>query len=192
VKRGTRALGVAESFVGRDDTGARSTLCGALVRADRQFDGLVYGSCTVGGTDATDAILTLFSELDREDVRYLVVAGVAIAWFNVVDLRRLHDELGVPVLDVTFEASTGLESALREQFSGDDLAARLDTLRTQPDRFAVELDDHTVFVRAVGISDERAARVVRGFTHAGGRPEPVRVARLCARAGREWREREGL
>jgi endonuclease V-like protein UPF0215 family len=38
-----------------------------------------------------------------------------------------------------------------------------------------------VYVRAVGLGDGDAAAVVRAFTPEGGRPEPLRVARLAAR-----------
>jgi hypothetical protein len=50
------------------------------------------------------------------------------------------------------------------------------------------VNDETVYVRAVGVDDETAAAVVRTFTPEGGRPEPLRVARLAARAARGWRE----
>jgi endonuclease V-like protein UPF0215 family len=46
----------------------------------------------------------------------------------------------------------------------------------------VNVSDETVFVRNVGVDDAEADRVVEGFTPEGGRPEPVRVARLAARA----------
>jgi len=176
VKSGVRALGIAESF-----TGDSSTLAGAVVRASRVTDGFVFGSCTVGGSDATDAIAQMVHRLDRADVRYLLVAGIAPAWFNVVDLHRLHEETGLPVLSVTFEDSEGLEPALREEFSGEALAWRLDTYRAQPERERVSMNDETVFVRSVGC-DSPAGEIVRAFTPEGGRPEPVRVARLAARA----------
>jgi endonuclease V-like protein UPF0215 family len=189
VKPGTRALGVAESYRGTDrDPPRRSTLCGAVVRADRVVDGVVFGSCAVGGADATDAVRSLFSTLGREDVRYVVVAGVAPAWFNVLDLRRIAAETDRPALSVSFEESDGLEPALREQFSGDELGARLATYRSLPPRRAVEVNGETAFVRAAGLDASAAAAVVRAFTPEGGRPEPVRVARTAARAARSWRE----
>jgi hypothetical protein len=182
VKSGARALGIAESF--RDDT---STLAGVVVRASRVVDGFAFGSCTVGGTDSTTVISDLFERLGREDVRYLLVAGIAPAWFNVLDLHRLHDAVDRPVLSVTFEASTGLEPALRDAFDGDALARRLDTYRAQPERRPVTVNDETVYVRSVGIDDGEANDVVRAFTPEGGRPEPVRVARLAARAAEQFR-----
>jgi hypothetical protein len=193
VKSGARALGVAESYVGTDaDSRPRqSVLAGALVRADRVVDGLVFGSCTVGGTDASDAIVTLFSELDRADVRYVFVAGVAPAWFNLVDLAAVAAAADRPVLSVSFEASEGLEPALREHFSGDALDRRLSVYRSLPPRTAVEVNGERVYVRSVGLDDASAADVVRAYTPSGGRPEPLRVARVAARAARSWRPRDG-
>ncbi|CCQ33473.1 Protein of unknown function DUF99 [Halorhabdus tiamatea SARL4B] len=177
MKSGVRALGVAESY-----TGDSSTLAGAVVRASRVTDGFVFGSCAVGGSDATDAIVEMVDRLDRPDVRLLLVAGIAPAWFNVIDLHRIHDETGLPVLSITFEESEGLEPTLREEFSGEALAWRLDTYRAQPERERVSVDDETVFVRSVGCDAGEAREVVRAFTPEGGRPEPLRVARLAARA----------
>ncbi|WP_135664541.1 endonuclease dU [Halorhabdus rudnickae] len=177
MKAGVRALGIAESFVAQ-----RSTLAGAVVRANRVVDGFVFGTCTVGGSDATDAIVDMVERLDREDVRYLLVAGIAPAWFNVVDLRAIHAATGFPVLSVTFEESDGLEPALREEFSGEALDRRLSTYQTQPDREPVAVNGETIYVRQVGLDGAKAREVVRGFTPEGGRPEPLRVARLAARA----------
>jgi endonuclease V-like protein UPF0215 family len=185
VKTGVRALGIAESF--RED---RSTLAGVVTRASRVVDGFSFSTCTVGGTDATDAICALFDDLGREDVRYVLVSGIAPAWFNVVDLHRVADHTDRPVLSVTYEESAGLESALREQFDGDALDRRLAIYRDQPDRHRLGVDDETLFVRSVGLDDEEAAAVVDGFTPEGGRPEPLRVARLAARGADEFR-REG-
>lgn len=177
MKAGVRALGIAESY--RDE---RSTLAGTVVRASRVVDGFVFSTCTVGGSDATDAICEMVDRLDRDDVRYLLVAGIAPAWFNVLDLHRVHEETGLPTLSVTFEASPGLESAIRDAFDDDDVVAdRLRTYRAQPDRRPVSVNDETVYVRNVGVSDSEAADVVRAFTPEGGRPEPLRVARLAAR-----------
>lgn len=184
MKAGTRALGVAESFAGDDE---RSVLCGAVVRADRVVDGVGFGTCSVGGTDATDAVATLCDELGRDDARWILLSGIAPAWFNVVDLHALSAATDRPVLSVSFESSPGLEPALREAFDGDTLDRRLSTYRDQPPRRRLDVNGEAVYVRAVGVDDDRAAAVVRAFTPEGGRPEPLRVARLGARAARRFR-----
>ncbi|MFC7047079.1 DUF99 family protein [Halobacteriaceae archaeon GCM10025711] len=185
MKSGVRALGVAESF--RDET---STLAGVVVRASRVVDGFGFETCTVGGEDVTGSVRAVVDSLDREDVRYVLVAGIALAWYNVLDLRDLHAATGIPVISVTFEESDGLEAALDREFDGDDLERRLAVYRAQPDRHPVTVNDQQVFVRAVGVDASEARDVVRAFTPEGGRPEPVRVARLAARAADAWRTAE--
>jgi endonuclease V-like protein UPF0215 family len=180
MKAGVRALGLAESF-----RGAESTLAGAVVRADRVADGFVFGTCTVGGTDATATARSLFDRLGREDVRYVFLAGVAPAWFNLFDIPAIHEAVERPVLSVSFEESPGLEPALRQAFSGEALDERLATYRRQPDRRRLTVNDETLFVRTAGIDDGEAGDVVRAFTPEGGRPEPLRVARLAARAAND-------
>ncbi|MFC7140833.1 DUF99 family protein [Halosimplex aquaticum] len=180
MKPGVRALGVAESYRGQ-----HSTLAGAVVRASRVVDGFAFDTCAVGGTDASETVASLVDSLDREDVRYVLLAGIAPAWFNLFDLPAIRECVDRPVLSVSFEESEGLESALRDAFDGDALDERLAVYRRQPDRRPVTVGDETVYVRAAGLDGDEAADVVRAFTPEGGRPEPLRVARLAARAADE-------
>lgn len=181
MKTGVRALGVAESYRGQ-----RSVLAGAVVRASRVVDGFAFSTCTVGGTDATDAVVDIVETVDREDVRYVLLAGVALAWYNLVDLAAVHDAADRPVVAVTFEGSCGLEASLREEFDGEALAERLAVYRELPDRHHLTVNDNDVYLRAVGTGAGEARDVVRAFTPEGGRPEPLRVARLAARGARGW------
>jgi endonuclease V-like protein UPF0215 family len=197
VKSGGRVLGVAESY-----KGDQSTVAGTVVRADRIVDGFAFGTCTVGGTDATDAVLSVVDRLGRADIQALMIAGIAPAWYNVIDLRRLQEATDLPTLSISFETSPGLEAAIAAAFDGEERRRRLATYRAQPPRQPVadankatatdgdeddqRGDEPALFVRAVGLSVERAAAIVRTVTE-NGRPEPVRVARLAARAADQFR-----
>lgn len=185
MKAGVRALGVAESY--RE---AVSVLAGAVVTASRAVDGFTFADCTVGGLDATDAVLTLYQDLDREDVRYVFLGGIAPAWFNLFDLEAIHESVDRPVLAVTFEESEGLEEAIREAFDGEERDRRLARYESLPPRERVTVNGETIFVRSVGLGDEDPATVVQAFTPVGGRPEPLRVARLAARGVDRYRHRQ--
>ncbi len=182
MKSGVRALGIAESYRGEE-----SVLGGAVVRADRIVDGFAFSQVTVGGLDATEAVSSLVGRLGREDVPYLFLSGIAPAWFNLYDLHRIHKATGMAVCSVSFEASDGLEAGLDEAFSGEERERRLAIYERQPPRRRVDVNGEAVFVRTVGLDDEEATSIVRAFTPEGGRPEPLRVARLAARAADEWR-----
>jgi endonuclease V-like protein UPF0215 family len=194
VKAGVRAVGIAESYRepqprdaedhrGRSESATSSTLAAVVLRANRAVETVAFETCTVGGLDATSAVESLLERVDRPDARYVFVAGVALAWYNVLDLDAIASSADRPVLAVSFEESTGLESALGEAFDGDALDARLDRYRALPPRRSVSVGDDTVFVRSLNVADEHADEVVREFTFEGGRPEPVRVAREVARGG---------
>jgi len=188
MKDGVRALGVAESYQG--DT---STLAGAVVRADRVVDGVAFADCTVGGRDATTAVCRLWDRLDREDVRYVLLAGVAPAWYNLLDPATVADHTDRPVLSVAIEPGDDLSAAIREEFEGEAAAGRLSTYESLPDPRETAVDGGRLFYRPVGIGDDDAEAVLAAFTPEGGRPEPLRVARLAARGADDWRRdgREG-
>ena len=187
MKPGRLALGVAESYRGRDG-GARSTLAGAVVAAARRVDDFAFSGCTVGGDDATDGIVALWHRLDRPDVRYLFVAGVALAWYNVVRVDRLAAAIDRPVIAVSFEESNGLEAGIDEAFEGETRTARLDAYRSLPDRHRFEGTDEPLFFRSAGLGRDEAASVVGAYTR-GRRPEPLRVGkRLAARVDAARRE----
>lgn len=179
MKPGRRALGIAESYRGTDDSGS-STLGGAVVRASRVVDDFVFGSCAVGGSDATDAIIDCWRRLDRPDVRYVFLAGVALAWYNIPDLEAIHEATERPVVAVTFEDSGGLSDAIEDAFEGAERERRLDSYRALPERRRITVDGRYLFVRSVGIEAEEADDVVAAYTHER-RPEPLRVAKRAAR-----------
>lgn len=180
MKSGVRAVGVAESY--RKDA-ASSTVAGCVVRADRVVDGVAFSRCTVGGTDITSTVRQLWGRLAREDVQYVIVAGVALAWYNILDMSTLHEAIERPILAVSFESSDGLESAIRDAV--DDPDDRVRTYNALPPREPVTVNDEQLFLRAIGCPRDKARDVITAFTPEGGRPEPVRVARLAARAGDE-------
>ncbi|MDD3374042.1 MAG: DUF99 family protein, partial [Methanoculleus bourgensis] len=80
-KPGLRVLGIAESYSGRE----QSTLAGVVMRKDLLIDGVAFARVTVGGTDATDAIIRLFTGLGRQDVNLMMISGSVIAWYNIID-----------------------------------------------------------------------------------------------------------
>lgn len=187
MKPGRRALGIAESY---GNAAEYSTLAGTVVTADRRIDGQVFASCTVGGRDATESICSIYERLDREDIRYVLLSGVALAWYNIVDLDRVAEQTDRPVIGVTYEASSGLEPALEDAFDGTALDLRREQYWALPSRHELQLEETTLYFRAVGIDPDRARAVLRAYTHDGRTPEPLRVARVIAQGAQEYFDTE--
>ena len=185
-KRGLRALGIAESFSGR----TISTMAGVVMRKDLRIDGVAIASLTVGGTDATGAVLSIVASLGRRDINVVMVSGSVVAWYNILDPEVISERTGLPLIVVTYEDSDGLEGDIIHHFPGDE--ERLRAYRNLGERVPVLLKDGSrVFIRPSGLSTEDASRILRDFTRDGKIPEPVRVARLVARGAMRWHRDTG-
>ncbi|MEM0329546.1 MAG: DUF99 family protein [Nitrososphaerota archaeon] len=177
-KKGVRALGVAESF--RKGIGGRAVLAGVVMRGDFVIDGVVFGECTVGGMDATDGILEMYRSLGREDVMLIMLNGCIISWFNVIDLQRLHEETGLPVISVTYNPSAGIREYFIKYFP-EDWGKRVEVYERNGPR--VEMTNRNgfkIYFRSMGLDPDDAAKIIDRYTVFGRVPEPLRVARLLA------------
>ena len=200
-KAGARGLFVAESFAGGISAAAaaeaaeaapdassrppsaRSSLAGVVMRRDLVIDGFALGSSEIGGNDATDQIASMYEGLGRADIGLVAVSGTAVSLYNVVDLRRLHARIRVPAVGVSYDEAAAGGAALARRLAGD--AAKAASFRRQGPRTRVRLHtSHDLFVRCAGCTAAQAGRLLDSMTMQGAVPEPLRIARLLARAAR--------
>ncbi len=166
-KKGLRALGIAESYAGRE----YSTLAGVVMRKDLRIDGFCFGTVTVGGMDATDTILEMIRNLDRRDINIVLLSGCVIAWFNVIDPERIAAESGIPVICVTYEESDGLLDDLQHHFPGDE--ERIQAYIRLGERVPVDLGgNRTIYLRAAGMGTRMRHVSVRISRLRGKSPSP--------------------
>ena len=179
-KPGIRALGIAESF--RLDL-RHSILVGVVMRSDGVIDGVSLGRTTVGGLDATDAIIGLFRSFSRNDVQVIMVDGCIISWYNIIDLEKISSELGLPIICLAFDEPRGdVIGALRKLFPQDyEVRVSLYERLGKPRELLLP-GNVRVYVRFSGIDYRSVRTLIRKFTREGKRPEPIRIARLIANA----------
>jgi len=152
------------------------------MRSDRLIDGFAFGFAEVGGMDSTDTILEMYNSLGRSDINLLMLNGCVISWYNVIDLLRVHEETGLPLICITYEESPGLERYFKELFP-EDWEYRVSIYRRNGERIKLRLKTgFDVYLRFLGLSKDEAEGAVNKFTLEGGVPEPLRVARLLARS----------
>ena len=178
-KKGLRGLAIAESFKQGDIT---SQLAGIVIRRDFIIDGFVFGKCIVEGDDATDAILDMYHRLNREDVSYILISGLIISMYNIIDITKIYNVTRIPVISVSYEESLGIEDAIRHHFP-TSYEKKLEQYYKLGNRTAITLHTgHKLFFRHEGCSSEDVIRFLDGLTLQGSIPEPVRVAQLLAKA----------
>jgi len=179
-KKGLRVLGFAESFV--KGVTSRSVLTGVVMRGDQfLIDGFGMTTLTVGGMDATEGVLRLFRQLNRTDINLLMFNGCIISWYNVIDLEEVFLTLDIPLVCVTYEESEGLEKYFKENF--EDWENRIKIYKKNGPREEIKLHTgHLIYTRAYGMEPKETQIILDRFILQGAVPEPLRVARLLARA----------
>ncbi len=177
-KKGVRVLGIAESF--RKGVGEKAVLAGVVMRVDLIIDGIVLGECAVGGLDATERIIEMYRSLEREDVMAMMLNGCIISWFNVIDLRKLHEETKLPIISVTYNPSPGIREYFIKYFP-EDWKTRVEIYERNGPRIEITNKNKLkLYVRSVGLKPEDAAKLLDRYTLFGRIPEPLRVAKLIA------------
>jgi endonuclease V-like protein UPF0215 family len=175
-KQGIRVLGISESFADRE----WSILCGVVMRRDLHIDGFCFGKVRVGGMDATGEILRMIASLDRDDINAIMLNGCVIAWYNVINPEDITKKTEIPVICVSYKDSEGLADHIRHHFPGDE--DRVRAYERLGERMRIHVKTGLpVYARGYGCSEQEVRQLIRIFTLHGKIPEPLRVARLCAR-----------
>jgi uncharacterized protein len=178
-KKGLRGLAIAESF---RETDLKSKLAGVVMRRDFVIDGFVFGNATIEGDDATDAIVSMYEKLARNDISFILVSGLIISLYNIVDIKKLWKKIKIPIIGVTYGESDGMEEAIRHHFP-DSYESKITQYQNLGTRTKISLHTkHDIYLRVEGCDIKEAKKLLDAFTLQGAIPEPLRVAQILAKA----------
>lgn len=146
------------------------------VCARTRLDGIVSTWVTRDGSDATDALAAAVQRSQfGGHLQAVVLQGIAVAGFNVIDVHALHDTLSFPVLVVA-----------RKKPDHPRIKGALATVRGGAKKWAlIEAAGPMealggLWVQRVGLSRSEAGELLKSTTLHGALPEPIRLAHLIA------------
>ena len=139
---------------------------------------MVWGEVVQDGWDATDVICELL--VDRKflpQLHLLLLDGIALGGFNVVDLPELNRRLGLPCVAVMrnhpdFEAVKNALSMLAEPERRLELIERAGKIH----------EAKNVFFQVMGAEPASVETALEQLTYTGHIPEPLRMAHLIGAA----------
>ena len=176
-KKGIRGLAIAESF---SQNSKKSILSGIVMSTDLVIDGFVFGHSTVGGDDATDAILEMYEKLDRQDISFLLISGIVISLYNIIDMKRISEKIGLPVIGVTYEESSGIEDAIKHHFPESYKSKLTEYSKLEPRKKITLHTSYNLYVRTEGCTVLEAKQLLDKITLQGSIPEPLKITQLLA------------
>ncbi len=171
----TNVIGFDDAPFPREHRG--DVLLVGVVCSRTRVDGIISSHVRRDGANSTRAMIeAIRASQFREHIQAVLLQGIAVAGFNVVDVHALHDELEVPVMAITRRQPdfAAMKRALHARVRGAERkwklierAGPLDAIRG-------------VLVQRVGITIDHAREVLAATTLHGNLPEPLRVAHLIA------------
>jgi len=177
-KKGIRGLAIAESF--RQDS-EKSVLAGIIMSTDFIIDGFVFGKTTLKGDDATEEIISMHNKLERPDISFVLISGLVISLYNIIDIKRVHDVLQIPIIGITYKESVGLEETIKKHFP-DNYEEKLERYSMLGKREKISLDtSFDLYVRNEGCTVLECKQLLNKITNQGSIPEPLRIAQLLAK-----------
>ncbi len=147
------------------------------VFAGNRLDGVISTKVRRDGANAAQRLTDCLAGSKYFDqLQAILLQGIAFAGFNVVDLQRLHEATGLPVLVVARYRPDlqAIRKALLEQVPGGARKWRLIEAAGPMEPMA------GLYVQRCGITPENAARLLASLQQNSQLPEPLRVAHMIA------------
>jgi hypothetical protein len=183
-----RAIKPEIRVVGIDDgvftprTEGYALIVGVVFRGGYWLEGVMHTKVKVDGMDANEKIGSMIVESPHsKQLRVVMLNGVTCAGFNVIDIKRLYEDTGLPVIAVT-----------RQKPDFADIHKALENLPNSEKRWtsmqnAGELLEMftksrkaKVYLHVAGVGERDAKKIVRVTSTRSYVPEPLRVAHLVA------------
>ncbi len=179
VKPEIRVLGIDDGkFI--PHTKGSVLIVGVVFRGGYSIEGIMHTKIGIDGLDATEKLASMINRSPhRRQLRVVMLNGITFAGFNVVNLRKLHLETGLPVIAITHDKP-----------DLDAICLALKNLPKSEDRWRLvveagkinEVKNHgtNIYVELAGISLNEAQEIIKLTSTRSCLPEPLRVAHLIA------------
>jgi len=178
MKKQIRLLGIDDSPFTFTDKYA--TIIGVVMRGGNYLECVLKSQVSIDGDDATFVCKDMInSTRHRKQLKALLIDGIALGGFNIIDIEEIFESTKLPVITITRDKPDfkKIEEALKKNFI--DWEKRL-TLIKNGKIHKVETSYNPIYVKCSGIDIDEAKEIIKISTIRGVIPEPIRVAHIIA------------
>ncbi len=174
MKKEIRLLGVDDAPFDKFKD-KKTLIIGAFFRGGSSMDGVLSEVVGVDGDDASDKIIRMVKKSKfHPQLRAILLKGLAVGGFNMVDIRKVSRKTGVPVIVV-----------MRRLPSTESMKKALIKLGKQGSiefigRAGKIHEAGSLYMQFSGTTLEQAKEIIRISCSRGNIPEPIRAAHLIA------------
>jgi len=178
MKEGIRVLGIDDAPSKRTDE--QTFLTGVVYRGTEFIEDIQTESIRVDGEGATKKVLSLYRKCNNpRQIKVVLVDGISFAGFNIVDIEKVSENIGKPVIAVTSN-KPNKDNFRRAMKHSATMMSGLKVL-THIQKSSWRMGNVS---SSLGCSKDEAKNFVRNSVIHGLVPEPIRVAHMIGRGMR--------
>lgn len=179
IKPEIRVLGVDDGkFI--PHTKGDVIVVGVVFRGGLWLDGVMHTNIAIDGSNATEQLIKMIiNSPHRRQLRLIMLSGITLAGFNLVDINKLHSATALPVLALTRDKPDldSIHSALKNL---PQTVERWRLVKEAGEIFELINKGAKLYMEIAGIFLADAKKIVELTSTRSSFPEPLRVAHLIA------------
>ena len=176
IKREIRILGIDDAPF-PPHTKNNVMLIGTIFRGGTWLDGVLRTYIKGDGTDSTSNIIKMVNGSRHKDqMGVIMLDGITFGGFNVVNIKEIFDETGIPVI-VIMRKFPNFEEIKKALMRFEDCRERWALIQETGTVHKIE-NIEPLYIQIYGIDLEDAKEIVSIATTRSAIPEPIRVAHL--------------
>lgn len=179
IKPEIRVLGVDDGkFI--PHTEGTVIVVGVVFRGGYSIDGVMRTTVAIDGLDATEKLASMINiSPHRKQLRLVMLSGITLAGFNLVDIKKLNLATKLPVLALTHE-KPDLDSIRKALRNLPDFEKRWRIILEAGEIHEFTNKGTKIYLELAGISLSDAEEIIKCTSTRSCLPEPLRVAHLIA------------
>ncbi len=178
VKSEIRILGIDDSPFTRKD---KKVLCiGTIYRGGNYIDGLISFEIDKDGDNATKNIIKSFKKTrHRNQLRYIMVDGLTLGGFNIIDIKKIYSKTKTPCI-VVMRKKPKMKKFLKaiEKTSNPDKKKKIVEKAGKIQKTRINGKD--IYLQLAGIDLEKTKKILKLTCIHSDIPDPLRVSHIIA------------
>ena len=178
IKKQIRVLGIDDaSFDKFKDKNV--LVVGVVFRGGDFLDGILSTNIKIDGKDSTNKLIKMInSSRHKGQLQYIMLNGIALGGFNVIDINKLYKKTKFPVVVVirNYPDLLKINKALTKLKKEDAILL----LKKAGKIYKAKVKNKNIFIQISGLSLEKAKQIIKLTASRALIPEPIRVAHLIA------------
>lgn len=157
-------------------------LIGVVMSGRSRVEGILRTDIEVDGLGVTEELIKIINESKHgEELSLIALSGLTFAGFNVVDVEKLEEETGIPVLAVT-RNEVEMDSFKKALMNLPKFQQRWSAVEKAGEIYEFESGKGPVYYQTASLTTEEAERALEVTSRVSSLPEPLRLADMIARA----------